>query len=293
MDAVTKPYQYNTASAYIGGELLVNGILYGVSPEISNRGRIKNLEGWSYTADAIDSTLKPPYEFNGAELLPLASSLVAPLGIKAVADVDTAGPFDRVTASPNDTIFGFISKLAAQRGILVSSTPQGDMLLTRAQTGGAVATLEEGAPGVMISGANFDGRKRFNAYRAVGQSPGDNAKPRIATDAAVPRSRFLTFTADETTRGNIQDAAQWRKTKTLADALTISIPVAGWTHGGGDIWRENTIVTVISETLFLPNGHDLLVRSVEYALEGDRRVTLLHLVPAEVYTGGGLVDPWT
>jgi len=294
LDALLLPYSYAQARLFLGNNLLINGLLYGISPEMTESGLIKNLEGWSYTADAIDSTIKPQYEYSNMTLKQIATSVVRPLGIKAVFDADDGGQFDRATAEPGDTIFTFLNKLASQRGLLVSSTPEGNLQFLKADTTSQpVGVLEETQPLPVEWKANYDGRKRFNAYRAIGQSPGGDSKNQVAKDDAVPRSRFLTFKADETTAGNIKNSAEWRRSKQLADALTIPFPVSGWYAPNGELWKPNTLVTVKSKTIDIPDGFDFLINRVEYVFESSGISSVLSLVPPEVYTGKKLASPWS
>lgn len=302
LDRVTRPYGYPDASAYIGNELLVNGLLYVVEPGLEDTGQTKTLTGYSFTADAIDSTVKPPYEWNNITLEQLATELVKHLEMRPVFETDTGGAFARETMGKTDKIFDFLSKLAAQRGILLSSTPGGDPLFVKADTTSApVGTLTEDQ--FLVTGwkAKYDGRKRFNSYRCVtsdatmsliwGESQ-EPSKVQVAVDDQVPRSRFETFKTDSTTSGNIKNAAEWRRSRQIIDALTISLPVSGWYAPNGKLWRENTQVTVVSETLGVPSGFTFLIRAVEYTLESNERRSTLSLVPPQSYSGEPLGDIW-
>ncbi|MCP4745031.1 MAG: LysM peptidoglycan-binding domain-containing protein [Desulfobacteraceae bacterium] len=292
LDAVLKPFAYPVAAVYIGGELIVNGLLYTVRPATGNRRHV-GLEGFSFSADAVDSTLTPPYEFNNTTLEQRAKAAVAPLGIDAVFEADSGGPFGRITAEPEDTIFDHLYSLAVQRGLLLTCTTQGDLLFTIAKTGPAVGTLAENEPSALSWSACFDGRKRFNTYRAYGYSPLAGKKAVTATDDNVPRSRVLTFAADDTTTGNINKAAEWRRSKQTAQALSVDLTVAGWRAPDKSLWRPNTLVTVVSETLMLPAGYTFLIRSVEFSLCTAGKQTHLSLVPPGVYTKEKVNDPWS
>ena len=290
-DDAIRPFRYPTASVYLGGNLAVNGLLYGVAPRLSDRRSI-DLEGFSYTADVIDSTLTPPYEFNNVTLEQHAKDVLRPVGIGASFDVSSGGKFTRITAEPTDTIFTHLSGLAAQRGLLISSKTNGDLLFTKAKSGGSVGTLAEGQPGVIDWSARFDGRKRFNFYRAYGFSPLTSAKAATSSDSTVPRSRVLTFSADDTTSGNIKNSAEWRKRKQAAESLKLSLPVEGWRSPSGKLWEPNTLLTVVSETLMLPNGFTFLVKSVEFSYSDRGRSASIALVPPGVYSSDGGLDPW-
>ena len=292
IDERVRPYAYLPASVYIGGKLMVNGILYTTESDLKSNQSIKRLEGASFTADLVDSTLKPPYEKNNVTLKQRAEEIVKPLGIDVVFDIEEGGAFDRVTADENDTIFQHLADLAMQRSALISSTVNGDLLITRAASGRPVAILEEGSQGSISLTARYDGRKRFNVYRAIGDSPLGN-KVGLAKDNVVPRSRFLTFQANETISGDIDKAAQWRRSKQLANALTIPFPTDSWYRPDGELWRENTIVTVVSPSIHVPDGFDFLIRSVEYIDDVAGKTAILNLVPPQVYTGEELKEPWS
>jgi prophage tail gpP-like protein len=294
IDALFVPYTYPEARVFIGNELLISGVVYGVSPEKSNGGIKIILEGFSYTADIIDSTMPTPYEAKRITLIDRANQLLKNFGIKALLDtgIDGGGRFDRVTGDITDTVFKHLMELAAQRGLLISSTPDGNLLFTRTTDKKTIGTVESDKPGAFTYGAKFDGRLIFNQVKAIGESPGSTSKSATVTDANVPRSRFFTFVADDVTEGEIQKVAEWQRTKQYADALTIPFPVKGFYGPDGKLYRENTKLTVKAPEIFVPDGFDFLIRQVEYVIETTGKTTTLSLVPPEVYTGERIVLPW-
>ena len=287
------PYALPDASVYLGGNLQINGILYNVEPEMTVAGIVKNLEGFSFTADAIDSSVKSPYEKNNITLQQRAEEQIQHIGIRAIFESDGGGKFDRMTADPTDTIFGHLAKYARQRSILISSTVTGDMLFNQANVNGKpVGTLEETQPLPLDWSAKYDGRQRFNSYKVIGQSPGGVSKTATAIDENVPRSRFKTIEANDTIAGDIQAVADWQRSKQLADALTIPFPVSDWYDPGGNLWTPNTIVTIISPTLDVPQGFNFLIRAIEFDYSTRGRSAILSLIPPQVYTTEELPEPW-
>lgn len=292
LTALLRPFGYQSAEVYLGGFRVLTGTLYTVDNSFGSNGHSKELSGWSKTADVIDSTLKPPYESNRVTLKARAEQLCGPLSIAVVYDLEGDEIFDRVKASPTDTIFSHLAKLAAQRGILVTTSRLGELVFTRAALGGSVGSLVEGVPPFVSLTARFDGRARFNVYKAIGQSPKDPSKSAVARDNVVPKSRFLTFSADDATVGNIQNAADWRRSKQLATTLSIPLPVTSWYAPDGSLWAPNTLLTVESVTLGAPDGFDFLVKSVNSTFDGSGMKSTLQLVPPQAYTGEPLVEPW-
>ncbi len=294
IDEATRPYGYQDARVYLGGNLKVNGTLYTISPNLDNDKRGKSLEGWSLTADLIDSTIKPPYEVNNQTLRQRAQDLCDAFGVSVKWDIDDDLRFDKMTASPEDTVFSHLLKYAKQRGVLISSTPTGDLQFIRANVNGrSVGTIEEGKQGFLNYSAKFEGRKRFNVYKAIGQSPKSSNKFQIAKDDKVPKSRMLTFNNPDTTDGDLKNAAEWKRSSMLASALTIPFTATGFYAPNGTQWEENTVVTVKSPVISIPNGFNFLIRRVMFKKENSGNTTELSLVPPQVYSGEPIPDIFT
>lgn len=294
-----KPYGYKPCECYLGGELVMSGRLYAVGASIGQGGVTLDLEGWGYTADLVDSTVRPPYEAKGVTLKQRAESLLEGFAIELDFQLDEDDPFDKVTIPPTDTAFNHLLELARQRKALVTSDSQGRLVITRANTdGGSVYSIEEGKRPLSQATIRFDGRARFNTYTAISQAPrkkGKNISAPTATakDDIVPAARMYRFQADDAKGEKLQEAADWERSRRLADGLTVSLPVDGWqVPGTKDLWAPNTIVTLKSPSLFIPDGYDFLIQSVEYSFSPKGAVANLELVPPEVFTGEPVKEPW-
>jgi prophage tail gpP-like protein len=271
---------------------MVTGLMYDSGSDVTKAGSVKRLQGYSRTVDLVDSTMRPPYEKNNVTLLQRCRDLARPFGIDVSADVNTGGPFDRVTAGETEKIHTHLAGLAFQRGLLLPGTPEGNILITEAKTDGVpVATLEEGQQGSEIFSLTVEGRKLFNVIRAIGRTPFGNNEG-IAQDKNIPRSRFKTIRADDTMAGDIDAAARWARSKQYVEALTIPFPVEGFRDPSGNLWRENTLVTLVSPSLHLPDGFDMLIRRVEYIEDQDGERSVLHIIPPQAYTKEELINPW-
>jgi prophage tail gpP-like protein len=292
IDKIVLPYTYPLAQVYIGNNLVISGNLYSVAPEQSKDGLTITMEGFSFAADILDSTMPTPYEQENITLEDRANQLLQHIGIKAVFEGGEDEKFDRVTGDVTDKIFDHLNSLASQRGLLISSTPEGNLLFTKPSTAAPVGTIKSGDPLPIGWGAKFDGRKLFNQIKAIGESPGNVTKSATVTDKNIPRSRFMTYKADNTKKGDIEQAARWKRAKQFADALTLPYPVTGFYAPNGELWKENTLVTVVSPEIFIPNGFTFLIRQVEYTLEKSGRSATLSLVPPSVYTTEEIELPW-
>jgi len=292
LDKIIRPYSYAPAHIFLDRELLGTGRLYVTSPSLISRQEC-SLECWSLTADFVDSTLKPPYEENEVNLKQRAETLAQPFSLKVISDLEQDGIFDRVTAEPSDTAGSHLLSLAKQRGVLISSTVNGELSLSIPKiTGEPVATIEEGVEGFTGFTASYDGRARFSDYRVIGETPFDEPNNAVSKDKGVNVTRFKTKTVGETTQGEMKKAADFEKTKFLSDALTLPISARGFKRENGQRWKKGEYVTLISPTLFIKNGFLMLIKSVEFLSDSNGETALLTLVPPSVYSGDDIVEPW-
>lgn len=296
LDENLLPYKFPKASIFIGKTLLVNGFLYGSNPSLSGDGNVVEVTGYGPMADVADSTVRPPYEENNVTLINRIKTVLSAFGmsLQVQEGLNTGGPFKRVTVSETEKALKHLLSLSAQRGVLLTSTPEGGALLTKANTESkSFGTISEGEHGAQGFSGMFDGRKVFSTYKAIGQSPGLFSKSAIAKDPNIARSRFMTFVADETISGEMQKLADWKRSKQFANAMKIALPVEGWYAPNNELWQENTKITLISKTLFIPNGFDFLIPKVEFILDGNGKQTVLSLAPPQVYSGEEIGYPWS
>jgi prophage tail gpP-like protein len=287
-----RPFGYQLAECYVGGKLKIMGRVFTNTPEFTPTGRVMRLEGWSHTADAVDSAIRPPYEQNKVTLRARAEALCKGVGVGVVWAAGEDKPFDRVTAQEGQSIVDHLGDLAQQRGIQLSSTNRGELLFHTAKDARNIGSFKEGYPPMLSGKCVFDGRKRFGSYVARGQSPGKTKAQATAVDPAVPGYRIMSFTADESAGSDMQKAANWQRSKALGESIAMEQPVNSWYNSDGELYEEGQLVTIISETLFVPEGYEYLISKVEYNLSENGADAVLSLVPPQVYTGEELPDPW-
>lgn len=204
--------------------------------------------------------------------------------------------FSRVSAEQTDTVFEHLRKLSKQRGLLLSCTRYGQLLITEANLQDApVGTIREGDWQAEKFSAKFSGRNRFAFYRALASSSRSSRAMAASTaqDNAVPVPRKLTFRADDSLPGECGTAAEWRKNKSAADAMTLMYPVNTWYAPNGKLWQPNTQITVISETIGVPDGFSFLITQVEFDFKDSGLTATLNLKPPTMYSTGEVSEPWS
>jgi prophage tail gpP-like protein len=133
--------------------------------------------------------------------------------------------------------------------------------------------------------AKFDGRKRFYRY-TVYCVPGDGAPTSaISYDPGIPNNRMNAIVTPDTGIGALGITAAWKRSRTLADALTIPFPVTSWYTPSGALWTPGTMVMVHAPSIHINTPFQFLIRKVEYMFEPRGATAVLSLLPPQAYTG--------
>ena len=306
-DPPVRAYGYEKCEVYLGSNLVITGVIYTSDIDYNINGYSANIEGSSIPTDLIDSEFFPPYDMNQITLPEIAQSIIDRLGIDIEVEVKPYDInnefFERIDIDESDTMLNLLHDLALQRGILVLSTKEGNLLLTRTNDAGKpVCVIGDEKNPLSNVRAKFDGRKRFNKYRAYATSPlrvqVDTKKRRkksyrtytqyrsiVILDNEVPETRQTSCKADDNAITEEEKAAAYSQKRAYADSLEIKIPVNSWyIFGKEELWEENTLVTLQHPAIFLKNGFDMLIREVTYTFNSDGCTAVLDVVPPQCYS---------
>lgn len=282
---------YSKAEVFLGDKKIITGRLYERHTNISSDKSSLNIAGWSYTADLIDSSVRPPFQATNITLEKRAKQLIEPLGFTVNFNSSDKKKFKRLKIGKTEKIFDHLNKLAVQRGILISSDEDGQPLFTEPNTSGSIGTIEQGSSTLPTISMKQNGRDRFSVYKVYGKGPRKRLNA-SAQDKNIPASRMMTYVANDSDGKDLQAAANYRRNLALAKMLKLELPVVGWYGPDGNLWKENTLVTVIASGLFLPDGYTFLIKQVTYNFTTQGITATLHLVPPSVYTKEDIDDPW-
>lgn len=299
------PYQGTPATVFLEKELMLTGRLTKTSNESNISGETVNLTGFSNTFNFVDSALFPPYELSGYTIEALCTEICKQTGTRLIHEGPETGKFDKVTIRQGQTGYDFIAPLAAQRDHVVSSTVNGYLLLQQANTQQeSVGTLDESKNDLLLTKeyrSEYDLRTRFKTYKVISQTPSEFSKEggfsaagiatAVATDKNINLPRHKIVNANDQVIGGLQKTAEYTKNTALIESLSQGLPVVGWMAPNKKLFRPGTLITLKSETLFVPDGFTYFIRAVKY-IYGDGKSCVLSLIPKEVYTNEPIAEPW-
>lgn len=286
-----KPYAYPKVVVFLGGYRMLTGVLFGVKNLISTSGISKAISIASLSANLIDSTMIPPFQYKGSTLKQIAESVCGRFGVPVRWYSKDKNVFKRAACEDGERCFEYLVRLARQRGVLIGCDETGAMTFSDSEDTIHVGEIVEGqsawVPGLEF---DFDGRKRFSKYTAKSKS-GRTSAIGTVNDLSVPFGRTTIVEAEDCHDGDIKKAAEWHRSRIIADALSQTINVRGYIAPDGDYWEEGLTLTLYSQSMEIPDGYIFLVDQVTMNSD-DSETTELVLVPPGLYSGNPMENPW-
>jgi prophage tail gpP-like protein len=290
-DKDTSRGSYADASLYLFGKLAITGRLYTRTNRIGTDGVTKNLVFYSATKDLVDTSLgKHSASFQKATLQQIAKEVCGVHGFKTKFPDGDGGEFLLVEGIPTyETAGKFLQKLAAAKGFFVSCDETSALVFQK------LHTSEKPVANIDITGriateyaVTFDDTLRFNNYAAVSVSgDGKEAHSKSFIDEQVPGARQFVFEASDSDAGNLDLAAEWAAIKITLQANEIKIPSDKWVDANGDLWKTNSVISLKSPVLDIPESRKYIIRGVEFAWTANSRSAELSLVPILSVDGSG------
>lgn len=290
------PARYNLAKVYHKGELLLTGFILSQAFDKKPVESLTPFSGYSVPGVLEDSQIPPmayPLQSDGLSLKQIAEKLLKPFKIKIDIDSHVASTmnevYEKATAEPTETVKEFLCKLATQKNIIVSHTPGGHLLFTRALTDKLPVFHFDGSqPGTELS-LSFNGQGMHSPIWAIKQADkkGGNAgeamieNPYVPKDTTAFRPKVIIQSS-----GTDNDTLKTAKNE-LAEELkgiVLTIVTDRWDLTDKVITPNNTI-TVIAPELFIFKKTLFFIESVNLTGDPTKLTATLTCVLPEVYNG--------
>ena len=283
-------------SLAIGDTTLITGYVNDVDISYDAESHSISFRGRDKTGDLVDCSalVDGVGAWNGVSVMDIASQLLAPFGItvsSTVPDV-TAKVLAGHAVQMGETVWECLDRALRQYGVLAMVDGDGNLVLTQAGTGGALAEARLGG-NILAGGGRYSERETFRDYYVLGQFPGGSdaySDPRVTTGASasandpnVGRYRPLIVQAECNTSdpGFLPIRAAWEASFRSGKGEGFSITVAGWRDANGALYAPNTMIRL--EDDFLACHETLLVVSVKLTLAEGGQLAELTLCRKEAF----------
>ena len=290
--APIKPGQ--SCQLLVDGELLISGYIDIVRKNYDAKSHSITIAGRSKAGDLVDCSSEG-ITYNQQTLLRLVQLLSEPFGIGVTADVDYGGKFKSASIGGGETFYEFFVRMAQIRAVFITSTPTGDLIITRAGRNRIKTALKLGS-NIRSSTGHFDHSKRFSSYlvrsqmdRVIFSAAKELFQQGLSKDDSIKRHR-PTVRESHYPGSQLEDKVQadWQRNVAFGLSQEITYTVSGWRHADG-LWNYNELVPIEDE--FMGINEALLIRSVEFILDAQGTRTKLNVVRPELFDLIPLPEP--
>lgn len=285
----------------IGKDRLITGYLDDFIPSYDDETITISVTGRDKTADLVDcSVVQPSGQFKNQTLLQIAIIVSAPFGISVINETDVGAAFQRVQVEQGETAGEFLTRLAQQRGVLLTTNGLGQLVITRASKKRGEVALKLGV-NVKAGRGRFSRKQRFSEYivKATGGAGWEDDQPlenvggikSTITDQDVKRYRPLIIVNDEvTTAAGASLRGQWERQRAISASNTAEYTLTGWRNPKtGNLYQLNRVVPVTDPIMKI--NKDMLISNILYSEDNDTgRLIVLSVVDPDALNIPAKVD---
>jgi prophage tail gpP-like protein len=255
-----------------------------------------SISGRARTSDLCDCTaIYKGSRIYGKSILKIAELLCKPFGISVtidrtlVTDLELSETVANFKLDEGETVFEALSQLTRKFGLVIQTTPAGDLLLTRATRLPSGSLIRSG---VNIESATYTGtwRDRFSLYTFKAQMRADdnwhgasaNQIKHVVTDPAVKRYRPIVISPEHhDTVAKIKRRATWERNIRAGKSQQITCVIDGWSGLSG-IWKPNTMPR-FTDTVLGVDSNLLITSSELYQDQKGKQTATLQLADRAAY----------
>lgn len=281
---------------HLGNDLVISGYIDDYETDDTDTSSTVRVSGRDKTADLVDcSAIYKTGQWRGVKLNQIVSDIARPFGIGLVVapGTDTGDVFKRFALEEGEKAFDAIDRACRLRAVLVTSTPDGSLLITTASTVRSGVRLVEGL-NMKKFNSKHSWKERHSEIILKGQVPGDDHENGVAAahlkasakDVEIARYRPLVVIAEHgTSTKSLADRAAWEVKVRMGRGKRGGCTVVGWRTGRdgqeGPLWQPNTLVHVTSDRMNI--DMELLIVSCSYQLTEQGKVTDLTFARPEAF----------
>lgn len=286
-----RPFSFKPMTITVGEAPLFTGTMVAVNPVIENSQKIIAVSGYSLPGVLNDCTSPAsafPLEFDNQGLREIATTLAAPFGISVVFQADQGAVFERVASEPGKKVLAFLTELAKQRNLIISSSPRGELVfLQSSEAGQPVARLEQGAPPILSVAPFFFPQEYYS--HITGIEPVIVGLAGSQFTVKNPRllgvTRPLTFNSPDTLDADVKASVEAKAGRMFGNMASYSVRVVGWRDPSGKLWEPNTSIKLLAPDAMIYNEYEFTVRSVEFNRDRATETATLNLVIPGSFSG--------
>lgn len=279
-----KPFSYKPVTVEADGRLLFTGTMINPRVQLGPGEKSISVSCYSACGALMDCTAPAsmyPIEYDSQGLRDIAGALLQPFNVGLTFSDDQGAVFERVSLDPEQVIFDFLSGLAKQRGLLLSSDEAGALLIWRpVSVGLPVARLTEGS-GPLISVQPFFSNQEYYSH-ITGIEPVvvglAGSQYTVRNERLSGIMRPFCFQVPDTLDADVKSATEAKAGRMFGNAVSYQVAVNTWEDSRGSLWVPNSIIKLLAPSAMIYNEYAFTIRSIELTKTASEETAALDLV---------------
>lgn len=286
-----RPFSFKTVVITVGGTPLFTGTMVAVSPVLENAQKVISVSGYSLPGVLNDCTSPAssfPLEFDNQGLREIATAMAAPFGISVDFQADQGAVFERVASEPGKKVLAFLTELAKQRNLIISSSSRGKLLFLQSSEGGQpVARLQQGVAPVLSVTPFFSPQEYYSHITGIEPVVVGLAGSQftVKNPRLLGVTRPLTFNAPDTLDADVKSAVEAKSGRMFGNMASYSVRVATWRDPNGKLWEPNTSIKLLAPDAMIYKEYEFIIRSIEFSRDRATETATLNLVIPGSFSG--------
>ncbi len=285
-----RPFSFKPIEITVGGDPLFKGTMVSVIPTLTES---KTIQVSAYSTPGVlnDCTAPAsayPLEYNKQNLQAITNAVIKPFGLSSVFEAEPGAVFERVAINPGQKLLDFLSDLARQRNLVISSTERGEILFRKSvESGTPVARLRQGESPVISVTPTFNPQEYYSHVTGI-----EPVVVGLAGDVYTVKNgrlenllRPFTFQAQDSESGTLQEAVEAKAGRMFGNMVSYKLAVNTWRDPAGNLWEPNTLVKLQSDNAMIYSEYNLVIRSVDFSRDTRSQAATLDLVIPGSFSG--------
>ena len=289
---------YKKCSLIENGFTLLTGTIlnHGFSSKVAKE--LSSISGYSLPGILNDVVVPPesyPLQFDKLTLKEITKKLCDPFKISFIIQPSVSKLMNEVIEEteidPTEKIGDYLAQMASDRNIVLTHSPEGYLVFTKANTEGP-SVFDFGGDSIATSkNLSINGQGMYSQITAIAESDDtpSNAAEETLINPYVEEFRPMVViqgSGNDTTTKQVARTALGKQLKNIK--LTIS--VSRWTDKNNNLWQTNTIITVVDPELKIFKKARFFVEGVTFVGDSKNQTAVLSCVVPEVYSDKDVIS---
>jgi prophage tail gpP-like protein len=292
------PLDEKSIEIHVGGELVQRSFMMvvpGASDVQTNIFAVPGISQVGITSRCTMPIESYPMEFKNQNLEQIARKMLEPWGFGVIFEDDPGPAFEKVRAEPTRNVWPFLAKLARQRGLIISDTPQSNMKFWKSvDLGVPVAILTEGQSPLINVMPSIRPESFYSDITGIKRvRRGSRGSSHTVRNPHLDAIRPHNFVTPDAKGADAKTAAEAKTGRMFGSVVEYRVRLATWRDPLGALWQPNTLIRLQAPGSMIYQPYTFLIRAVEFSRDANTSTATLRLVPPGAYSGKiPKVMPW-